>query len=1199
MNTRVSLFDRTEYVNLGPNQECQICQKGDWCQTLVDRVSGVVEASLCRREHLWTRSPDIMIDGAGIFLNQTRQPVERSKRFQPQVQTKSQRPQAKAKTADRIYSQILSFLGLQAKHQQQLKQRGLSIDQIQQLGYGSLPETHPQRIELMQALKNEQSHLLTVGGFYLSKNGHTWISQQEGMMIPCRNVEGQIVGAQIRSDRNQGSRYKWLSASSSQRKRGGVSSGSPIHVAKNAGDQSTVWITEGLLKADIASLKLEQTVIGLAGVNSYQKDELIQTLRQLGAKQVVIALDADHQTNPAVRQAINRLAQLLMAHHLKCQLASWPIEEGKGIDDLLVKNGQYQLQPMSASLELNKVPATPIAEEKEGVISWQKTKRVRIAPVKIEIQTPDLSLSQVRQQIAEETNHYLDQFEGDGQTLMLRATQGVGKTTISLKTVLEKPDYRIILASPRHQLLQEAIERHQLDSWTHIRPRRPSSGKYLSLSVAEGLEYLQWMKEESQRNQAPIHTNQYKILCHRQREANQLAIKNWSVIQNLCSSKCEIGLKGNCAYFRQYQMPGSIATVHETLFIDRLCQNIFRDRITNPKQVVVMDEPDPNKFVRSTDISTKDLTYSIANVWSAELKLLLQVVREAIEGKQKFLQQQKRRQLIGREVMEAIAREAENKGQDLGQLLEAVEAERPSQHQQVVVSIDAFIGVTKRAYQVLIGNEELYIPQSASSPIDNGRIWVEANLAKQKGWPISSEFDSREEEIPLNYQSNLLRTLNREYQLYIQDQGYNSALVMTTSGLKLNIRQHCQVPSDVPMVLLDGQGNAKLMSQLLGREVKLWSAPVSAQVQISQMVDGVYGLTSLWDSQNQKPKPTLVKLMQKVILPACQYQPENLLIVTWKKVADYLRDLQTKGQIPAEVGIEHYGNLKGSNQHQDRQRCILLGTPSTSSVSVEEMANALYVEAEDPISMETEWVWKNYNYQDYQGQQYQAQVRQYVDPRVEQVARLFREDEMVQAAHRIRGVNHQDREILIISQLPIEELKPTCLTTLKDYAQNQGQKIDAIESGLDWLLEDQGYFNAKQLKSLLSETNVNLAIKNNINSQTDERESQYRFVSDSTLERRVKKQAEILGLRRSRVTVEVRDAERGGGATHCYVYHQDPLTAEQVEEIKAWYQLLALADDPLLRPDQVAVSLEPEMVAVESPFEPPSGIRWDEDVGFG
>ena len=156
-----------------------------------------------------------------------------------------------------------------------------------------------------------------------------------------------------------------------------------------------------------------------------------------------------------------------------------------------------------------------------------------------------------------------------------------------------------------------------------------------------------------------------------------------------------------------------------------------------------------------------------------------------------------------------------------------------------------------------------------------------------------------------------------------------------------------------------------------------------------------------------------------------QYQPEQLLIVSWKKVADYLRKLQAEGEISAEVGIEHYGNLKGSNQHQGRQRCILLGTPSVSPTDLEETVNALLVDSQEPISMETEMVWKNYNYQDYQGQQYQALVKQYVDPRVEMVARLHREDEMVQAAHRIRGVNHDDRQILIISQLPIEELKAT------------------------------------------------------------------------------------------------------------------------------------------------------------------------------
>ena len=90
-----------------------------------------------------------------------------------------------------------------------------------------------------------------------------------------------------------------------------MSSGTPIHVARWEGDNSTVWITEGLLKADIASSMLKQTVIGVAGVNSYKKAELIGVLRQLGAEQVVIAFDADYQSNQTVKKAINDLAQLL------------------------------------------------------------------------------------------------------------------------------------------------------------------------------------------------------------------------------------------------------------------------------------------------------------------------------------------------------------------------------------------------------------------------------------------------------------------------------------------------------------------------------------------------------------------------------------------------------------------------------------------------------------------------------------------------------------------------------------------------------------------------------------------------------------------------------------------------------------------------------------------------------------------------
>ena len=121
-----------------------------------------------------------------------------------------------------------------------------------------------------------------------------------------------------------------------------------------------------------------------------------------------------------------------------------------------------------------------------------------------------------------------------------------------------------------------------------------------------------------------------------------------------------------------------------------------------------------------------------------------------------------------------------------------------------MVGIDTLIRVTAKAYQVLIGDEERYIPQSVSNPIDLNQIQVEANYALREQLPIIRDFEPEDDLIPLNYQSDLLRTLNREFQLYAEDRDYNSALVMTADGIRLNLRQYCKVPMDIPMVLLDG-----------------------------------------------------------------------------------------------------------------------------------------------------------------------------------------------------------------------------------------------------------------------------------------------------------------------------------------------------------------------------------------------------------
>ena len=155
------------------------------------------------------------------------------------------------------------------------------------------------------------------------------------------------------------------------------------------------------------------------------------------------------------------------------------------------------------------------------------------------------------------------------------------------------------------------------------------------------------------------------------------------------------------------------------------------------------------------------------------------------------------------------------------------------------------------------------------------------------------------------------------------------------------------------------------------------------------------------------------------------------------------------------------------------------------------------------------------------------------------------------------------------------------MTTLQDYASGQGQETDEVESGLDWLLEDRGYFSANQLKSLLSERTDNSAIKNTIYSRSVERQSQSGFPSFRTLERRVERYGSLRQLGRSRINVYQRGTEQGGGATWCYVYHDGPLTEAQIEAIKVEYKELTLKEKPELTAEQVWVSVDQVVVEAQ------------------
>lgn len=157
-------------------------------------------------------------------------------------------------------------------------------------------------------------------------------------MIPCRNVVGQIVALKVRQDEETDNKYVYVSST----KHAGPGPGSPPHVplgTKCPADR--VRLTEGELKADVASVLDATPTISAPGVTNWRP--CIALIKELGAKSVVLSMDADAARKPQVARAVRACADALTADGIQVELERWNEDDGKGIDDLLAAGKQPEL----------------------------------------------------------------------------------------------------------------------------------------------------------------------------------------------------------------------------------------------------------------------------------------------------------------------------------------------------------------------------------------------------------------------------------------------------------------------------------------------------------------------------------------------------------------------------------------------------------------------------------------------------------------------------------------------------------------------------------------------------------------------------------------------------------------------------------------------------------------------------------------
>ena len=179
-----------------------------------------------------------------ILIEKLGNPAERPARRQ-ELPVVHECPLTDVDTRNVTYLALLSKLTLAPDHLQNLLSRGLTEEEISRLGYKTTPIIGTAAIA--KQMQSDGLYLAGVPGFYRTESGAwTFAHEQRGILIPVRNLHGQIQGLQIRRDQVSRRKFRWVS---SAEKPDGCRAEGWTHLA--GPPAAKIILTEGPMKADV------------------------------------------------------------------------------------------------------------------------------------------------------------------------------------------------------------------------------------------------------------------------------------------------------------------------------------------------------------------------------------------------------------------------------------------------------------------------------------------------------------------------------------------------------------------------------------------------------------------------------------------------------------------------------------------------------------------------------------------------------------------------------------------------------------------------------------------------------------------------------------------------------------------------------------------------------------------------------------
>ena len=329
-----------DLVRVTERHPCPVCGKGKKCR--VDLARRLVQCDRESKDALYS-----LPEGRGLGPTWVHAldgaTVQRFERAAPPNITADH---AGPEDLDRAYRALLARLRLDAGDRAALLARGLSAEQVNANGYRTHPPGWRERAPIARELVTTFGEDLArrVPGIVWcedradSSRGWWSLAGYAGILVPCRDLAGRIIALKVRRRDpvpEDEARYTFVTSSNHRGPKALMEAHVPAVALALRGKVEPLVLTEGELKADVSTALSGLPVVSIPGVGKWQLGA--ELARQWGARTVAVALDADAHRKEDVARAQGALLAALRAEGLDARLWQWPEEQGKGLDDLLLR----------------------------------------------------------------------------------------------------------------------------------------------------------------------------------------------------------------------------------------------------------------------------------------------------------------------------------------------------------------------------------------------------------------------------------------------------------------------------------------------------------------------------------------------------------------------------------------------------------------------------------------------------------------------------------------------------------------------------------------------------------------------------------------------------------------------------------------------------------------------------------------------